>query len=190
VVEFDAAFLRSLRSGDPETFATVVRLHVQRLRRMAMHYFRSPFDQEEAVQEAFLLLYRQREAVDPLRAEELSGFILTLARRRMLDLLRARGKAAPPEELRDEHWVDESAAPFQTAVDAQLTALLEQFAQRLKPSYRPFFQAVFVEGKDFDQARDALGLARLRARYLKMVLLRSLRRHGPLQEYLGKRGEV
>jgi len=185
--EFDASFLRRLRDGDAEAFAAVVRALVPQVRRMAMHYFRSPFDQEEAIQEAFLLLHRQKEAIDPLRAHELSGFVLTLARRRMLDLLRARGQQPAAEEVRDEHWVDETEAPFARAAESELVLLLERFEQRLKPAYRPFFRAVFVEGRDVDEARDALGLKRLRARYLKMVLLRALRRHQPLQDYLGKR---
>lgn len=186
-MEFDASFLRRVRQGDAEAFATLVRVFGPRVRRMAMQYFRSPFDQEEAVQEVFLLLHRQREAIDPLRSTELAGFILTLARRRMLDLLRARRKDAPTQELHDEAWTDQTQAPLQQAADAQLLELLKQFEEKLKPAWRAYFRAVFVEGKDFDEARDTLGLARLRARYLKLVLLRALRRHPPLLEYLGKR---
>ena len=63
--EFDASFLRMVRQGDAEAFAALVRVFTPRIRRMAMQYFRSPFDQEEAVQEVFLLLHRQREAIDP-----------------------------------------------------------------------------------------------------------------------------
>ena len=106
----------------------------------------------------------------------------------MLDLLRARRKDAPTDELHDEAWVDDSQAPLQQAADAQLLELLSRFEEKLKPAWRAYFRAVFVEGKDFDEARAVLGLARLRARYLKLVILRALRRHQPLQEYLGKRG--
>jgi RNA polymerase sigma factor (sigma-70 family) len=184
----DAALLRMVRGGDAKAFEAVVRAFAPRVRRMAMHYFRSPFDQEDATQEVFLLLHRQRESVDPLRAAEFPGFVLTLARRRMVDLLRARGHQPPPEPLEDEHWVDDAEAPAQRAADAQLAELIQRFESKLKPAYRAFFRAVFVEGKDFDEARGALGLGQLRARYLKMVLLRALRRHAPLLEYLGKRG--
>lgn len=186
-MELDTDFLRRLRQGEAEAFGGLVRAFAPRVRRMALHYFRSPFDQEEAVQEVFLLLHRQREAIDPLRAAELPGFVLTLARRRMLDLLRLKQKEAPSDELTDEAWADHSQEPLRQVEDAELAALLKQFEEKLKPAYRTYYRAVFVEGKDFDEARAVLGLSRLRSRYLKMVLLRALRRHQPLLEYLGKR---
>ncbi len=186
--EFDASFLRLVRQGDAEAFAVLVRVFGPRVRRMAMHYFRSPFDQEEAVQEVFLLLHRQREAIDPLRSAELAGFILTLGRRRMVDLLRARRTEPIAQELQDDAWTDETEAPLQQAADAELRELMSRFEEKLKPQYRAYFRTVFIEGKDFDEARDVLGLARLRARYLKLMVLRALRRHPPLLEYLGKRG--
>ncbi len=186
MAEFDATFLRAVRGGDAAAFTALVKVYVPRVRRMAVHYFKSPFDQEEAVQEAFLLLYRQREAVDPLRADALGGFVLTLARRRMLDLLRAAGRQPPGDELDEGQWEADEPGPFEAAADAELAALVGRFEARLKPAWRPYFRAVFVEGRDFDEAREALGLGRLRARYLKAVLLRALRRHRPLKEYFGK----
>ena len=186
--DFDASFLRMVRQGDAEAFSTLVRAFGPRIRRMAMHYFRSPFDQEEAVQEVFLLLHRQREAIDPLRGSELPGFLLTLARRRMVDLLRARRTEASGDELQDEDWIDDTQAPLQQAADAELLEVLKRFEEKLKPAWRAFFRTVFVDGKDFDEARDVLGLARLRARYLKLVILRALRRHPPLLDYLERGG--
>lgn len=186
-MELDTDFLRRLRQGEAEAFGGLVRAFAPRVRRMAIHYFRSPFDQEEAVQEVFLLLHRQREAIDPLRAAELSAFVSTLARRRMFDLLRTKQKEAPSEELSDEAWADDSEEPLRRVQDAELVELLKRFEEKLKPAYRSYFRAVFVEGKEFDEARAALALSRLRSRYLKMVLLTALRRHPPLLDYLGKR---
>lgn len=155
---------------------------------MAMTYFASPFEQEDAIQEAFALLFRRREAIDPMRADSVASFILTLARRRMIDLLRARKVEPLPEELGEEELVDEEPDPTQRVADRELTELFERFERRLKPAHRAFFHAVFVEGRDFDEARAALGLGALRAKYLKSVLLRRLRQHRPLLEHLGLRG--
>lgn len=151
-----------------------------------MHHFRSPFEQEDAVQEVFLLLHRQKTAIDPTRPDELPGFVLTLARRRIYDLLRSKGREPAREELTDEAWVSEANAPFEAAANAELTQLLARFEEKLSPKHREFFRKVFVEGKDFDEAKDLLGLKALRARYLKAVLLERLRHHGPLLEYLGR----
>ena len=186
VAEFDAAFVRRLRAGERGAFEALVRAFGPKVRRVAMTFFASPFEQEDATQEVFLLLYRQREAIDPLRAEKLSSFIGTVARRKMIDLLRSRGAAPPADELREDDWRDETQAPLQHAQDQELTALLEIFESKLKPSYRSFFHAVFIEGRDFDQACEELKLGRLRARYLKRVLLTRLRNHPPLAAYLGR----
>lgn len=158
---------------------------------MAMRYFHSPFDQEEAVQEGFLALHRQREHIDPMRPDELKGWAFTVARRRMIDILRGRGAVpASMEALGDSvDWEDDAPSPSDVAQHQQLRDLLQAFQSKLKPAYRAFFYAVFVEGRDFDEAREVLGLSRLRARYLKRVLLGRLRRHGPLVAALGREAQ-
>jgi RNA polymerase sigma-70 factor, ECF subfamily len=183
----DSSFLRALRGGDAEAFTAFVRAYAPRVRRLAMHHFRSPFEQEDAVQEVFLLLHRQKTAIDPLRPDDVPGFVLTLARRRIYDLLRSKGREPAKEELSDEAWVSDGSAPFEQAANTELAELLARFEEKLSPKHRDYFRKVFVEGKDFDEARDLLGLKALRARYLKAVLLEKLRHHGPLLEYLGKR---
>ena len=45
---------------------------------------------------------------------------------------------------------------------------------------------MFLEGQDWEDARLALGLSRLRTKYLKAVLIKLLQRHGPLLEILGR----
>lgn len=181
--------IRALRAGERQAFQEVVHMYAPRVRRIAMRYLPSPFDQEEAVQEVFLLLYRRREQIDPVQAHALPGFILTVARRRIIDLARSRG--ARPEQALGDEVLDElpsDSDASERAHDAELAAILEAFAGRLKPAYRPYFHAVFVEGRDFEEAREHLGLGRLRARYLKRVLLGRLRRHLPLLEHLGRGG--
>ena len=186
MTELDTAFVRSLRAGDPGAFETLVRAVVPKLRRMAMKHFQSPFEQEEAIQEVFLHLHRTREAIDPARADTLEQYVLTLARRKLVDLWRARGADFDSEELREEHWTDDELQPEAHVATGELKLLFERFEEKLKEAYRPFFRAVFVDGRDFDEARVALGLGKLRAKYLKKVLLLKLRHHGPLRAFFGQ----
>lgn len=149
---------------------------------MAMGYFRSPFEQEDAIQEAFVHLFRQRMQIDPTRTEEFAGFVGTLARRKMIDLFRAR---RPDAELPAEEPAGEGG-PEEDAANQELKLLLAQFEERLKPGFRAFFHRVFVEGEDEALVRPALGVGKLRAKYMKKVLLGRLRRHRPLLDYLGR----
>ncbi len=184
---FDSTFVRRLRQRDPGAFETLVGALLPRVRRIAMQYFQSPFEQEDAVQEAFVHVFQGLDAIDPTRADTLEGFVLTTARRRMLDLLRRGGPAPGPiDDVPEEALAQAPSAPGVVA-DAELKALLERFEEKLKPAWRPAYRAVFVEGKEWEDARAALGLSALRARYLKAVLHRALRRHQPLLEHLERR---
>lgn len=155
-----------------------------------MRFFRSPFEQEEAVQEALLQVFKAREQIDPLRADALNGWVITVAERRMIDLVRAasvRPQALPEAEGAAPAEPASTRTPEDDARDSELARVVGALEAKLKPSWRPYFRAVFVEGRDFDDARDALGIGRLRAKYLKKVLMMRLRGHGPLLEVLGRR---
>ncbi len=150
-----------------------------------MQYFQSPFEQEDAVQEAFTHLYAHLDSVDPMRAESLPGWVVTSARNRILDLARQKRPNAQLE-LTDDLVGEEASKGLEVVVSAELKAVMANFEEKLKPAYRPYFHAVFIEGRDWEEARVMLGLARLRTKYLKSVLLKLLQRHGPLLDVLGR----
>jgi RNA polymerase sigma factor (sigma-70 family) len=152
---------------------------------MAMQYFQSPFEQEDAVQEAFTHLYAHLDSVDPLRVESLPGWVVTSARNRILDLARQR-RPGVQVEVTEELGGEEDGKGLEIVVSGELREVMENFEAKLKPAYRPYFHAVFLDGQDWEDARVALGLSRLRTKYLKSVLLKLLQRHGPLLEVLGR----
>ncbi len=150
-----------------------------------MQYFQSPFEQEDAVQEAFTHLYAHLDSVDPLRVESLPGWVVTSARNRILDLARQR-RPGVQVEVTEELGGEEDGNGLEIVVSGELREVMENFEAKLKPAYRPYFHAVFLDGQDWEDARVALGLSRLRTKYLKSVLLKLLQRHGPLLEVLGR----
>ncbi len=150
-----------------------------------MQFFRSPFEQEDAVQEAFAHLYAHLDAVDPLRAESLPGWVVTTARNRMLDLARQR-RPEQHIELTEFDGGEEDARGPELVASEELKTVLARFEEKLSAKHRSYFHAVFVDGLDWEDARVALGLSRLRTKYLKSVLLKRLQKHGPLLELLGK----
>lgn len=185
-MELDPELVRKVCAQDRDAFATLVRAILPQVRRMAMRFFSSPFDQEEALQEVFLQLHRHSATFDSERTAELPAYILTLARRRMIDLLRAKRPGAHFEELSEvvEETEDRSAPSAEEAVTRrELRDALSSFAAKLKPDLRAFFQLAFVEGKDDAEARSALRLSERRARYLRHVLLTRLRAHLPLRAF-------
>ncbi|MFO0594574.1 MAG: sigma-70 family RNA polymerase sigma factor [Myxococcaceae bacterium] len=186
VLSLDTQFVRALRQRDAAAFEALVRAFLPRVRRMAMQFFQSAAEQEDAVQEAFAHLYAHLDAVDPLRAESVPGWIVTTSRNRMLDLARQR-RPGQTIELTEEVGGEEEALGPQVVLEGELQQLLLRFEEKLKPAYRPYFRAVFLEGRDWEEARVALRLSRLRTKYLKSVLLKLLQRHGPLLELVERR---
>ena len=131
-----------------------------------MQYFQTPFEQEDAVQEAFTHLYAHLDAVDPLRVESLPGWVVTSARNKILDLARQKRPAAQLE-LTDDLVGEEEGKGLEVVVSAELRAVMGHFEEKLKPAYRPYFRAVFVEGRlKLDQWDDKDGQKRTR---LKVV---------------------
>ncbi|MEW5739237.1 MAG: sigma-70 family RNA polymerase sigma factor [Myxococcota bacterium] len=181
----DADFVRALRQKDAAAFEELVRAFLPRVRRLAMRCFASPFEQEDAVQEAFTHIYAHLGTVDPLRRESLAGWVVTTARHRILDLARQR-RPEVPVELPEDAGEEEPKGP-RVVASVELSEVLARFEEKLNPKYRAYYRAVFLDGRDWDEAREALGLSRLRAKYLKSVLLKRLQRHGPLLEALGRR---
>ena len=67
---------------------------------LARRFSESAADAEDASQEIFLEIWKSAARFDPARGSE-SVFVTTVARRRLIDRLRAR-KRRPPTEVYDE----------------------------------------------------------------------------------------
>lgn len=175
--------LEALKDGEPTAFVELVMVYTVKLRRIAMTFFKNPFEQEEALQETFLHIFRQRATIDPSRADEFEGFVTTLARRKMIDILRA----THPEQalgLAATAGMESPPNPHQIAETRDLEQIMSRFEQRLDPTLQPYFRAVFINGQDEDEVRISLDMGRRRARYVKSVLVQKLRKHHPLVEHL------
>jgi RNA polymerase sigma-70 factor (ECF subfamily) len=87
---------------------------------LARRFSESAADAEDASQEIFLEIWKSADRFDAARGTE-SLFITTLARRRLIDRLRAR-KRKPPTEVYDEHEGDNTVAAEGSAEAAFFTS--------------------------------------------------------------------
>jgi RNA polymerase sigma-70 factor (ECF subfamily) len=87
---------------------------------LARRFSESAADAEDASQEIFLEIWKSADRFDAARGTE-SLFITTLARRRLIDRLRAR-KRKPPTEVYDEHEGDNAVAAEGSAEAAFFTS--------------------------------------------------------------------
>jgi RNA polymerase sigma factor (sigma-70 family) len=182
------ALLERFQAGDASAFAEVVRAHSGLVRRIVAGYWSSLFEQEEAMQEVWAHLFRQRETLDLSRADEFAGWVATLARRRALDL--SRRPRDPGAAGRDEDALEGLEEPSPARVDpaelSELSAAVEDFQSKLKPAWRQFFVLYFVQELDYAEVATALKISRLRCKYMKKVLLRRARKNVALGAALGR----
>lgn len=181
--------LQKFRDGDSSAFAEVVRVEGGHVRAVAARYFRSFFDQEEAIQEIWMRAYANREAFDVERLESFPSWLRVLAQRRCIDLLRRRQE---PVDHRDDlakaplDRRSSSGSQLAAAEQAQLQQAVERFVAGLKPDWRDFFQAHFIMGMTYGEVAQQLSLSKLRCRYMKKVLVARARKNRPLLEALGR----
>lgn len=78
-------------AGEPETLRAVFDRHGPAVQRLARVSLRDPADVDDVVQATFVSAWSGRHTYDPAKAG-LPAWLLGIARRRIVDLLRARGR--------------------------------------------------------------------------------------------------
>ncbi len=187
-VTLPAATLERFRDGDPEAFEAFVRGFAPLVRSIVAKYFRGAFEREEAAQEVWMQCFRQREYLDPSRAEEARGWLAVLARRRCVDLLRSAGRERPAEPLDELAQGAPAAGPDQLAAAEaeELSRAVAAFEAKLEGDWRGFFRLHFVEGLPYEEVAERLSISRLRCKYLKKVLAARARTEPTLLSALGR----
>lgn len=94
----DALLVRAARGGDQAAFATLVRAHQRRAYAIARAIVLNHEDAEDAVQEAFLHVYRALDRFDP--ALPFGAWLARIVSNASLDLVRRR-RVRATEELND-----------------------------------------------------------------------------------------
>jgi RNA polymerase sigma-70 factor (ECF subfamily) len=90
----DVALLRQVVAGSETAFATLYDRHAPAVLRVALTLSRDRTVAEDVVQETFLALWNRAELFDPSLGS-LAAWLLTIARNRALDRLRAAARRVP-----------------------------------------------------------------------------------------------
>ncbi len=160
-------------SGDREAFLEVYRVYAGPLRRWVAKFFKSPFEQEEAVQEAWLIVHRMHHAYD-VNKGELGPWLRTVTANRCRELLRAKGRrpdaSVPLEDAGDALWLDQPG-PEDAVLQSKLREAVSRFAAALSPEESTVLRQSLVEGQSNEQLAAALGVTVRQSKYLKLKLL-------------------
>lgn len=87
----DDELMARVAAGDQEAFAALYDRHAQTVYGTVMRYLRDPAAAEDVVQETYLALWSRSETYSP-EAGSLIGWLLTIARHRAIDWMRAASR--------------------------------------------------------------------------------------------------
>jgi RNA polymerase sigma-70 factor (ECF subfamily) len=97
---------------------------------LARYLLKDPAEAEDAVQEAFVKLWRYQESIDP---EKVRPWLMKVTRNGCLDRLRRRH---PTEEFQDWHQPDHAPGPMQGMQRQEQGEWLKETINGLKEPYR------------------------------------------------------
>lgn len=160
-------------AGDRDAFLLVYRAFAGHVRRWTSKFFRSPFEQEEAVQEAWLTVHRMHHTYD-VNKGELAPWLRTVTANRCRELLRAKGRrpdaSVPLDDVDDALWLD-APGPDDAAMRAKLRAAVEAFARTLDAEEAKVLKHGLVEEQTHEELAAVLNVNVRRSKYLKLKLL-------------------
>ena len=177
----DEALLEGCRRGEVESFERLYAIHGARMKSIARNLLAHETDAEDAVQEAFLKIYRGAGSFRGTAA--VSTWIYRILVNVCYDILRRRKRRAEDALTIESPGTESAAAGARTAAgDHPLRIAIEQGVARLKPRQRDVFLLSAVEGFSHREISEVLDIPEGTSR----TLLFEAKRH--LQELLWSEG--
>jgi RNA polymerase sigma-70 factor, ECF subfamily len=166
-----SAIVQGFRDGDPAAFLAVYDAYGGEVRGLVRRIFISPFDREEAVQEAWLQIHRVCGRFEPERGS-LGGWLRTIALNRCKEILRARGRRPNARDDADDNDLRApGAGPDDETSERRLNAAMAKFMQTLDPEQTRVFQLSLLEERGHDEVSREMGISSRRCKYLRFKLL-------------------
>jgi len=143
----DQAALARMARGDHDGLAELYDRHARPIYSLALRILQDPSDAEDVVQEVFSQAWQQAGRYDPSRGA-VAAWLLTVARSRAIDRLRAR--RARPENLMDEravlNIVDLGQAQDEQVLSAEQIARVRAALGDLPVLQRVAIELAYYEG--------------------------------------------
>lgn len=191
VREDESALLSGLRAGVESAYETLIGRFEQQVFNLVSRLMDDPADAADVVQEVFLKVFRN---VVGFRGESsLKTWIYRIAvnearnHRRWFSRHRRQeiGLDAQPGETRGyQDWIpDTGPSPFETALDHETRALIEDALGKLNPKFRAALVLREIEGMSYEEISQILDIS------LGTVKSRILRGRDALRKHLAGRLE-
>ncbi len=151
--ELEQAKLEAARSGDPKAFTTLVERYDARLRVLAFHLLGDPHATDDALQDVYVKAFR---ALPTFAGRSSLGTWLTrITYTTCIDHLRRRARLVPMPDLEPDDLLPQGPDPTD---DLSGRRCVRDALRRLPPDQRAVVVLVGVQGLDYEQAAEILGV--------------------------------
>ena len=148
-----AGLMALAQAGDKASYALLLRECTPMIRRVVRRNLADD-DLEDAVQEVLLTIHRARHTYDPTRS--FTAWVVTIAQRRTIDLMRKRGRRHLREVYAPAAYENFAADPIDHDQDRS-PATLDQALSDLPPRQREAIDALALRQMSLDEAARATG---------------------------------
>ncbi len=178
----DDRLLAALADGDVEAGAEIYRRYSDRVRRAAVAILRDDASAVDIAHDVFLELLRQPDAWMPDRSP-LGAFLVMLARRRSIDLIR-RNESAGRRERESAPTIGEPMIEVSSAVErAELCRSVRRAVIGLPPAQRSAIEEAYFGGRSYRQVAEVLSIPEGTAKTRLRSALATLRQHPELRAH-------
>lgn len=148
--------LPRIAGGDPTAVDAFLRRHTNMVWGLARRFCRSAEDAEDATQEIFVEVWRSAERYEPTAGSEVT-FLMTIARRRLIDRARRQGRRPPAELLDDAGTVAAPPTPDRAELHDEVQRAQDALAQ-LRPEQRQVLSMALGHGRTHQEIAAAIGI--------------------------------
>jgi RNA polymerase sigma-70 factor (ECF subfamily) len=159
----DHTLVTRAATGDERAFAELVRRHTPLLRSVIRRILHDPTEAEDVVQETFIVAWHRLE--DVLDGAAVTGWLVTTARRRSVDRLRAAGRWRYTD-LDDSVPGPDDRGPAAVAERASLVEQARHVLAGLPTEQRRCWELRHLHGRSYDEIAAAVGVPRSTVRGL------------------------
>lgn len=148
--------LAQIAAGIPAAVDEFVRSHGNVVWGLARRFCRSAEDAEDATQEILVEIWKNAQRFDPSAGSELT-FVMTIARRRLIDRARRLGRRPATELLQEAGDVVAAATRDPVELDDEVQRARAAL-QQLRPEQRQVLELSLGEGRTHHEIAQAVGI--------------------------------
>jgi len=148
--------LPKIATGDPAAVEDFLKRHTGMVWGLARRFCRNAEDAEDATQEIFVDVWRSAARYDSEAGSEVT-FLMTIARRRLIDRARRLGRRISADLLEDPTTIPSPATPDSVELHDEV-ARAQDALERLRPEQKEVLDLALGQGQTHQEIAASIGI--------------------------------